>query len=89
MIEITVANMTEEKARIGSKTLEEYIKFARVGASFRMSRAQRKYVYANMDELLETAYYNERKTGVTISKKGMTAYNAITKHRDEVMYEGA
>ena len=83
-VEITVANMTEEKVRIGTKTLEEYIKTSRVGATFAMNRKMRKYLYANIDDLLKQAY-REEKGGVTISKAGLDAYDAITKHRDEVM----
>ena len=89
MVEITVKNMTEEKARIGDKTLEEYIKTSRVGASFKMNRKQRKYLFTNIDKLLDDAYSYERKRGVTISKEGMAAYNAITTFRDEIMLESA
>ena len=84
-IEITVKNIQEEIDFIGVKTLDEYIKSSRIGRTFSMNRKQRKYLYSNRDMLLKKAYDYERKASKTISKKGLMAYDAITKFRDEVM----
>ena len=65
-------------------TLNDYIRCSRAGYTYKMNRGQRKEVYSR--------YIREVNSGVnkrTISRKASLAYDSITKHRDEVMYEGA
>jgi len=67
-------------------TLNEYIRSSRVGLTFKMSRTDKRAVYSRYVTEVNNASCI---TMGDISRKGMIAYNAITKHRDEVMYEGA
>ena len=86
-MEITLKNIKAEIALIGNKTLAEYIKTSRVGMNVALNRKQRIFIYNNREDLLSQACYNEskQKVGNTLSANGMAAYDAITKHRDEVM----
>jgi tyrosyl-tRNA synthetase len=86
-MEITLKNIKAEIELIGTKTLVEYIKTSRTGMDVALNRKQRVYIYNNREDLLSHACYNERvqKVGNALSANGMAAYDAITKHRDEVM----
>lgn len=91
--------LTKEQFKIEFKrieenkyTLEEYIKASRVGMDFQLNRKMRKEVYSSYKynkeiELLynsQTHHLDNINKG--LSQNGMIAYNAICKHRDEVMY---
>ena len=86
-MEITVKNIKAEIALIANKTLAEYIKTSRTGMNAPLNRKQRIFIYNNREDLLSKACYNEskQKVGNVLSANGMYAYDAITKHRDEVM----
>lgn len=85
-MEITVKNLLEEKARFKGLTQCEYLRVSRVGSKIKLNRKQRKFIFNNIEDLLLQASYNEKKQGNILSINGMTAYNEITKYRDEVIY---
>ena len=78
------------KIRRNALTLDAYIRLSRVGETFRMNRADRKEVYALY--LAELNAIEDKKTSMKkrrLSSKASFAYDAITKHRDEVMLVSA
>ena len=89
--------MTKEQIKIELKkirgkalTLNEYIKLSRVGETFTMTRAEKREVYAlYLEEINAHADKRAAMLKNRLSDKGTFAYNAITKHRDEIMLETA
>ena len=93
--ELTIEQLKSEQDFIGNMTLAEYIKVSRVGRTFRLSRAMRKKLHNNIDNIIENmrAEYHEEKRE-SMKKRRLTpqanyAYNSICKYRDEVMLETA
>lgn len=88
MTNLTTEQTNHELTRIrrNALTLNEYIRTSRIGETFKMSRADRKEVYALY--IAECDVVDNKRTAMkkrTLSNKATCAYDAITKHRDEVM----
>jgi hypothetical protein len=86
----TQTNSELKKIRGKALTLNEYIKLSRIGESFAMTRADKREVYSvYLEEINSHADKRASMLKNRLSDKGTFAYNAITKHRDEVMLETA
>ncbi len=77
-------NTEQEIKRIedGNLTYQEYIRVSRVGTTFRMSRTMRREVY---NLYLDKVERNKPQPRPVISAYALACYDAICKHRDEVM----
>lgn len=74
-------------------TLEEYLRLNRAGSTIQLNRKQRKEIFTaytynieikSLYEMRCNDLFNTNKNR-GLSRNGMVAYNAICKHRDEVM----
>lgn len=78
------------KIRRNAFTYDEYIRHSRVGEKFKMSRADKREVYStHLEQQHDRDEERRYRLKNRLSDAGNRAYNAITKHRDEVMYEDA
>ena len=85
---MTLLQAERELKFIGTMTLPEYIRASREGLDFRMNRSFRKTFFNDKENIAKMIAESKviRKQGNTLSANGMTAYNAICRDRDEVMY---
>ena len=80
----------EELTRIveNKMKLDDYIACSRVGSTYRMNRKERKIMF-NFVELSKKLVVENNKPLHVLNKETIAIYDAITKHRDEVIKFGS
>lgn len=86
---MTLTQLKSEKEFIGNMTLNEYIRVSRAGRTLKLSRADRKHLYANIDSMINHITPDTRTVGQLRNDKPNYYYDAICEERDEVMLETA
>lgn len=86
---MTLEQLKAEKEFIGDMTLNEYIRASRTGMKLSLTRANRKYIHANIDDMIAHITSDSRTMGQLRNDKANPFYDAICSDRDEVMLETA